>query len=747
MRKNSSIHYLFCFLCFFCFLFLTGATATQQTFTFDEPIDALSVRLPHDDTSLMLRTDEGWHEFFIEKEFDPLLMESDLVTFDVPQHSVTLRGQIDGIELHPIRVSKEPAHYSLAATTYYRAPRILSRADWGADESFLFKGPDTARSDADASAVETDQRSVSAVQSSRVDDCTAAQKNYPQDFAVSKTVTHDAQGRRYRWAKRYMPSVKRLVVHHTAQKVSGDPRPAVERIRALYDYHANSRGWGDLGYHYLIDENGVIYEGRDGGDLVVGGQVYCGNVGTVGIAMLGNFDIEKPTLEQVQSLQWLLHELATKYDIDLNQPVSFKGKVTSPIVRHKDLISTDCPGYFMSSAIAQVRNNVANGNLLASVTFPNPPTVRTALTTLERTQQRLAERVASSRTTLPRSYYRAKRLVRTAQRVNPTESRIQAIQQQLDDSSANIQRLRAARQARLRRTSVRVQDAGVQESRDNSKWQMVNSNSENVIRLRLSYEGNVATVVSENQSVRLGIENNTCIAVTNYQLPITIDQPLRIGTLNSTFEIPSRNTHLNRFRGVLECRVISGELVLINELSLEDYMAGLAEQPDSEPFEKQKAFAVAARSYAAHYMQPQNRKFAGMPYDGDDSPARFQMYGGIVFEENNPQWVRAVRETEGIVVKKGDDIVKTAYFSSSDGRTRSPAENGWNNYPHADVFTSKPDPWCSGMKLRGHGVGMSGCGAEAQAEEGKSFVDILTYYYPGTALCNVEMQQCRNAED
>jgi len=177
-------------------------------------------------------------------------------------------------------------------------------------------------------------------------------------------------------------------------------------------------------------------------------------------------------------------------------------------------------------------------------------------------------------------------------------------------------------------------------------------------------------------------------------------------------------------------------MVLINQLPLEDYMAGLGEEPDSEPFEKQKAFAIAARSYAAFYVKSEGnaRKFKGMPYDGDDSPASFQLYGGYAFEKNNPMWVRAVKDTAGEVLMKESKIVKAAYFSSSDGRTRSPEENGWNNFPFSEVFQSKPDPWCSGLDLRGHGVGMSGCGAKGQAEEGRSAEFILKYYYPGTKI-------------
>ncbi len=167
---------------------------------------------------------------------------------------------------------------------------------------------------------------------------------------------------------------------------------------------------------------------------------------------------------------------------------------------------------------------------------------------------------------------------------------------------------------------------------------------------------------------------------------------------------------------------------------MEDYLLGLAEEPDTEPYEKQRAFAIAARTYAAWYMRQETRKFPGMPYDGSDSPATFQKYNGKSFEKNNPRWLEAVRDTAGEVLTYKGELIKPPYFSSNDGRTRTPAEAGWNNFPFAQIFASKEDPWCAGMENRGHGVGMSGCGSEAQANEGKTAEEILQYYYPGTAI-------------
>ena len=148
--------------------------------------------------------------------------------------------------------------------------------------------------------------------------------------------------------------------------------------------------------------------------------------------------------------------------------------------------------------------------------------------------------------------------------------------------------------------------------------------------------------------------------------------------------------------------------------------------------QKQRAFAIAARSYALYYMISGQRKFPGMPYDGSDSPKEFQAYGGAAYEEQNPRWVEAVRSTTNQVLSWQRQVIKAPYFSSDTGRTKSAVDVwGWETTPYLDA---KDDPWCEGMMSSGHGVGMSGCGSEGQANEGKSAEEILQYYYPGTKI-------------
>ncbi|QQR83787.1 SpoIID/LytB domain-containing protein [Candidatus Peregrinibacteria bacterium] len=188
----------------------------------------------------------------------------------------------------------------------------------------------------------------------------------------------------------------------------------------------------------------------------------------------------------------------------------------------------------------------------------------------------------------------------------------------------------------------------------------------------------------------------------------------------------------NQFRGVMEIRPIDGRLHYINELPLEDYLKGLAEVSNGTPVEKQKAIAILARTYAQYYLSPDHRKFPGKPYDASDDPAIFQRYLGYGFEKRSPQFVQSLQSTQGLVVTYQGELIKTPYFSQSNGRTKS-AEDvwGWKDTPYLQAVD---DPYCAGRVQQGHGVGLSGCGAEGMANAGRTYQEIIQYYYQGVSI-------------
>lgn len=673
-------------------------SSVSDIHTFDAPIDALSVSFESQDASAEVRykTLDGWSEWenlTVESEQDPLTHESNLVMFDEPARQIDIRGDI--AELHPITISSAPVSYTIAALTDPGSPRILSRDEWGADESLLYRAGDTLTESTGASG------DNGPVTNQRVIDCEQAQTDYPSEFKVKKTVkTQD--GNQLRWAFQYSPEVKVIAVHHTAVKVTGDKRSGAERVRALYAYHANNRGWGDVGYHFLIDEDGKIYEGKAGGEYVVGGHAYCNNIGTVGVSLLGNFEEEQPTQKQLKALQWLLTDIADTYDIDLGKNVKFHGKTMPPVVGHRDLVSTECPGFYLYGALDQIRKNAASGEVDAAVTLPKMP----GTVSKERASARAVTRKPTVDSGVPRR----------VQRILDSQASNQLRRKIGSNAGKEVEAGTAARRA--------ARLSGASSSRRSVRP---------VSRSSVSRSSRPSTSKSSSRSSRTS-HSSISTRASSPDIRIHLSRQENGATSCDAYDLATLRT---KYRGTVTCTEINGKATLINTLPLEDYMAGLAEEPDTEPYEKQRAFAIAARTYAAHYMQETYRKFPGMPYDGDDSPARFQMYGGIAFEEKNPRWVKAVRDTEGEVLKKDGKIIRPPYFSSDDGRTRTPKEAGWGNFPFAEIFTSKDDPWCAGMPMAGHGVGMSGCGAEGQANDGKTGEQILEYYYPGTTIESV----------
>lgn len=107
----------------------------------------------------------------------------------------------------------------------------------------------------------------------------------------------------------YTPtSPTHLIVHHSAGSNSSSNYAAV--VAYIWDLHKNTNGWSDIGYNWLIDPNGVIYEGRGSG--VSGAHFSCLNSGTLGVCILGdyrNFPVAQASLQALSDL--LLFEACT----------------------------------------------------------------------------------------------------------------------------------------------------------------------------------------------------------------------------------------------------------------------------------------------------------------------------------------------------------------------------------------------------------------------------------------------------
>jgi flagellar hook assembly protein FlgD len=169
----------------------------------------------------------------------------------------------------------------------------------------------------------------------------------------------------------YAP-VKVAFIHHTdsGNDYSAAEAPAV--VRAVYAYHTRSLHWSDVGYNFLIDRYGVVYEGRYGGMTrgVLGAQVLGFNTGSTGISVIGAFTHANPTSASLTSLERLLEWKLDVHHVDpqgkgtlvcgYGQKYATGQRVTFPaIAGHRDANYTDCPGNRVYTELPDVRQVVA----------------------------------------------------------------------------------------------------------------------------------------------------------------------------------------------------------------------------------------------------------------------------------------------------------------------------------------------------------------------------------------------------
>ncbi|MBI4835699.1 MAG: SpoIID/LytB domain-containing protein [Candidatus Abawacabacteria bacterium] len=760
----------------------------------------------------------------------------------------------------------DPGKSALAISSAQADEAVITRTTWGADESLRLrttrdrirteqakkKPVELAKPDPIPATPKSDEPKKPTEESEYGPNCSKLEAKYPQELKVVSVSRNNPAGEEYTWPVAYAAKLRKLVVHHTDMDIKDyDQNGVIDNddykaaVRAIYYFHTISRDWGDIGYNYLIDPAGHIYEGRAGGDMAIAAHTLCKNNGALGIALLGRFQDSYPSEAALVSLQSLLKAKSKEYGIDPQGQSMFYGSLLPNIIGHRDARATSCPGERLYGLLPSLRD----GNLTdtTKITFPtttvsesrtySPPQ---PLPTIQETKKvykaspLLMSQVAPAvpgeiltlnihfrnegntvwnsdtmvrPTFLPTGLTLIKQAKQNEDLVSPDGTATFLPQFMVDQSLAkskatvelyvvpngmvdlssyktkvdivigavpvnqdiSLNGVSAPDQvkAALKKNLVAAQ---VKRSTDSfSRFiiqdiggEPVTETTPNVvpskIRVKLSVP-DAAVIAQANNSYQLIIDESMKHAGVSSE-EITISAELQglmakvgtnvyhgkvvrlvplgdnpIVTLVNFKHSPEWNLNLNdnQYRGIMEWRIISGKLTTINELPLEEYLQGLAEVSNSAPMEKQKVMAIIARSYASFYLI-KDKKFPGLPYDLDDNPNVSQKYLGYGYEKRSPAFVEAVHVTKGQVLKYQGEVVKTPYFSKSDGRTRS-AEEVWG-WTHTPYLSSVPDPLCQNPegKLSGHGVGLSGCGAEEAAKRGYTAAQILQYYYPGTEM-------------
>ncbi len=151
-------------------------------------------------------------------------------------------------------------------------------------------------------------------------------------------------------------------VHHTvnANDYTKAQVPAI--IRGIYAFHTKSRGWSDVGYNFLVDRFGQIWEGRYGGidKAVVGAHTLGYNDYAFAMSAIGNFDTTKPPAVMLEAYGALMAWKLSLHGVDASSSRQKVGKGSfAAISGHRDAGSTACPGRYLYDQLPTIRKSAA----------------------------------------------------------------------------------------------------------------------------------------------------------------------------------------------------------------------------------------------------------------------------------------------------------------------------------------------------------------------------------------------------
>ena len=150
--------------------------------------------------------------------------------------------------------------------------------------------------------------------------------------------------------------VTHLIVHHSAGVNTSSDWAAV--VRGIWDFHVNSNGWDDVGYNWLVDPNGVLYEGR--GDDVRGAH-FCGdNTNTQGVCILGTYIESVPTEDAMTTVKEYLAWKSAKNNIDptVVSLHAASGLEIPNVSGHREGCATTCPGDALYASLSGLRDDI-----------------------------------------------------------------------------------------------------------------------------------------------------------------------------------------------------------------------------------------------------------------------------------------------------------------------------------------------------------------------------------------------------
>lgn len=273
--------------------------------------------------------------------------------------------------------------FSFVSAASWNLPgvKIITRAQWWANESWRY----SATSKTERDFLRQQEMDIEGIPLTEA----VYQWQMATDYLIS--ITPDEQivdeyressnGNFLKWPESIHKNKSKIVIHHTASDYTSLLTwwtwAAFLEIQNIYKYHALTNWRGDIGYNFLIDPFGNIYEGRAGWAWTVWAHASRNNTPSVWISLMGNFNVNTPTDASLKALVALTTALAKKYKINPKATVSyFKKSSVVPYVQpytnytiawHQDAWVTSCPGDNLYTLLPEIREQVSKNLTTAAL--------------------------------------------------------------------------------------------------------------------------------------------------------------------------------------------------------------------------------------------------------------------------------------------------------------------------------------------------------------------------------------------
>lgn len=588
---------------------------------------------------------------------------------------------------------------------------IISRKEWWADETIRYADSPKWK-DKYAASLEYLGRPKTQAELNSIKILNDRSKFLRDNWGnntVTTSLTRTENGHILVWPIEKVKQISRIVLHHTAESMDST-KSDEDMLRGIYAYHTLSNEWWDIAYNYIVGQRWKIYEGRAWGDYVVGAHALYNNMGTVGIAVLGNYNKNHLNRDQIAGIGQAISMMAKKYGITLTDQKKwvikcdtslcypFEVVTTKSLIGHQDVGRTDCPGSDIYEHIPDF-------------------------------------------------------ITRLNQEYTPVLNPIQWVIDPLPQNQ--VMNLTLKEDVNLPTLSPPVITVDIPKvvKYVGKKFRVKLSYPDEKNIVLATADGKIGKIILDNKKIPMQISQKIEITpLDNKKISLKVGKKYYTGSelkfshtivrIDSWDRVPdwdkSGKYNDNLFRDTIRILNKDNKLIVINDLPIEWYLKWLGEVSNGDLPEKIKVITIAARSYARYYMESKNRKFSTNLYDGSDNPDEFQKYLGYGYERRSPNVTKLVDATRSQVITYSGTLIKPWYHSSSDGKTRSALEycknNGAENCIDVPYLQSVSDPGSLWNTRSGHGVGISWIGSTYWAKQGWNYKKIIQYYLNGVEI-------------